>query len=284
MAVVSVTQRTPESGELGPTRSLTEEYLVITDSADDTWLTVCTAAGIPQRGSVYGGGSFLLGNPVVERIRATKSEENPKVWYVTVDYETTTLTTSEPLPQDPREWPAKIVVRSQAYTFDAVDDVAGTAIKNSAGEPLSIPVKGLALTFSVQKYFSSNRTAELMPLIATKPAKVNAAPFFGLPAESVLLSGWATQKTTINGYEVWEENFEFEVADTFHVELLDAGYYQISPSDPTKLALIKDAEGQPVPSPARLDGFGAALDADEDDVFTEYVIYPTANYGVFGLE
>lgn len=264
---------------------ITEGYRVVSDTMNENPRVVRAAPGLPARGSTYGGGSFLSGDPICSSIRATKNEENPKWWDVQVVYRTAgDFTTSSPPAENPLDRPTVYSSGISSFTFDAVDDEDDEAITNSAGEPFNPPpqVLGLQGSFTATKYFDRDRLLDFYTLCGPrKAAPVNSAPFHGFPAGKVILVDWKSDPVVENGYQVWKEVFQFAVADQWFFNILNAGYYEIVSGE---RVLIRDKEGQPVSAPVLLDAAGAKLDPGDTPIYRQYYIHREFNFSAFGLE
>lgn len=267
------------------TRSLTETYLVVADSAQVGALEVSGTSGLPVLYQTYQfGGELDLGMKVV-RVNPERSSISPFEWKVTIEYANETKYDVATVPESPLERPPEVsldfeeaTVPIQGFYNDSGTDVAyESAVQNSAGAPTDeIPERRDArLVMRITKNYSSLDLATYLDINNS----INEDTIFGADPRTLRLV-LSAQKRREEGITYWSVSFEFRHnPETWDYRFVDRGPYE---NDAGTLLWFRDeTTGDQINK--LLDGEGLELGAGEDPVFLTKTIYKVRSFGQLGL-
>jgi hypothetical protein len=196
------------------------------------------------------------------------------VWLATVNWGVwdplTHTSTGDPIDQPTR-------VFFEAQTFEEICDVDkdGNPICNSAFSPFDPPVTR-DRTRPVIRVVRNEATFSDSTILAYAD-KVNSDVVETVyPARTLKCSAPTAEKkfAQFTGNEYYEVTYVLHYNEkTWDKSILDAGYEELDPADDTKRRKILDDSGQPLSSPAMLDGSGHKLPAPIDHTDVNYMTF-----------
>lgn len=252
-------------------------FVVLTDDADDGPATVLAAAGLPTLGTAYSTPSESDAGAFVQGRTPNQDPDNPLVWRVDIEYN------SHPV-FDFNENP---FLRAPIFTFSSERqerfvrvDRDGTAIQNSAKQPLDPPLSYMSIIPVIK--ITINKLSFSYPLVATIQDCINISTWQGFAPRTVLASlevkqlregiyvGWTFDWILRVKYDGWNPT-----------RVLDAGWYSLRGTagsgsgavGPQRLTQNRDAWGQPLSQQSPLDGTGHQLPPNGIPVYLEFDFY-----------
>lgn len=253
----------PGSG-LKRVRTYTQNWVVHSDSAEDTEPAILSVDGMPRIADEhpYDPGAFVKAKEANRRSEALLDEDGETkvwVWDVVVEYSSDASSTTSPIYP---ETPAKISYGFDRLMLPVTKDRDDKAVVNTASDPFSpplmvefpIPVKTIVVNLAdgdfapsmLLDYFMaiSNDTVEGFAAKCTQVQDIQASSEVWTDEDGVDHPYWqVTIKLAFNAFG-WQP------------ELLSQGYREINGDGDKKPILI---DGQPTQSPLPLDEDGAAL-------------------------
>jgi hypothetical protein len=234
-----------------------------------------TASDIPSVGDNHPSRSYTR----CKSISAVRDGKNACLWLVNVKWGSTTEgmtgTWDEHLEIDGVEF-----TQDAYFAFDATDGTTEIAVANSAGQAFdptltktfydseikinfcsrSVPVDAISACLGgINSDTVSFTVLGVAMSYAAKTLKLVAAPY---------------QTVYENGDNYWKIAYTIRYrADTWVDKVIDQGYATID-SDTGDLKIIKDADGNPLNAPAKLDGSGQQLDSGGDPVYLQFQVPP----------
>lgn len=284
MAIVSCNEISDRSytGELEKAqRKYTRTFRVVTDSVDDSVLTVTGAACIPVLGTAYITAQEADAGALMKRIDAKPESGDPLVWLVSCDYDT-----EVPDPDDqeesPTARPAKYKFGFEKVAVAIQQDLDGRSVTNSAGQPFLPPqeIEVTRPTISIEL----NKATFSYAFISNIMDCVNSVTWNGFPVGTVKVDSVEANSEHENNETFWKLNWQLSVnwEGWIPTKILDAGFYEIAPGTSSssyfssyipgsidssgwattgtqpRIRQIRDAFGSPLNSPQLLCG-GRAL-------------------------
>lgn len=281
MAITSITEESRgTSDQDGTVITARRVFKVISGANTDTTETARTATtatlSIPITGEFFPSSSALRARKIhVER------HEDPLVYMVTVDY-TNQLNLITPTP-NPLSAPPRIRWTFATSGLPINEDVAGRAIVNSAGQSfdreVEVDIDDLVFTMT-------RNEAAWSPIFAMQMmGRVNQLSFllrnFLINPGVARLRDFSASEENSSGVDYFEVNYVIHFrADGWLRSILDEGYVQIDPANPTsptQRLVIFDANGAPLNTPVALNGFGLPGNP-ATPTFLDFQVYREANF------
>lgn len=287
MAIVSV--REVASGRDGSLnnkgeRSYSRTFQVVTSDPLDGPLLVRTAAGIPQRGSIYATATEFDPGAKVKTVNPAQDADNPKVWTVRVEYDSVT----EDKPENPLDRPAEITWSAAPYSRVVWRDVDGKAILNSAGSyfdpPLEVDDSRPVLTIV-------RNEATYNPAVAIDyQDAINSDSWLGFAPRQAKVAKIEASSAIENDVFYWRVVREFHFRrETWAMSVLDQGRYEKRNDKPVPIKVYTE-NGTAIPNshvtdPVPLDGAGLRLTNPGPDTakFLTFKVYKERPFAAFNF-
>ena len=312
MAIISVNEKVAsrrgrESVD-GPEYDLT--FIVVVNKHSDDQIKVLAAPGLPRPGTPYTVGTSA--DYAALLFKRTPRQVEKYVWEVECRYDSVTF---DPEAGEPGEGgvtsrPTRITYGSMAwqevaeYTattseHNGVREINGDQpIENSAGQPFDPPLMRdhHDLTIQMQKFLplGGYDVLKVKDLIG----KVNNKPWFGLPAQQVMLTAATAANVTESNAEVVTSTTSFQVrvtVDAYFNETL--GWNPVRLLDRGRVAFAseadvdgentgettKDKNGVQTGAIVKLDGNGKQLHPSGRAVYLDFDKYETADFDGLNL-
>jgi hypothetical protein len=285
MAVVSCTEifegQDGEFNARGLSRRYTRNFSVKTDDGLDGAAVVVAYLSLPALYSSYTSGNDIDTAAYVDNVRAQRL--GPKLWHATVDYSTITPDAGQNV-ENPVDRAATVRWSSQSYQVPVTQDINGTPILNSAGDPFDPPVeredKRRILNYSRFENSYSQIFADLYE------NAVNEDVFMGADPGYCRCNHIHGERHYEKGAYTWKVDYEFEFRrEGYEIPVLDQGFRYLDSNDVAQT--IRDGQGTPVSSPALLNGIGGLLtdsasalffNVGAADAFLPMVSFPPAPF------
>lgn len=284
MSITSVNRVGFESSSVdADVLTVTERWLVISDSRSDTPATVLAASSLPSVGQAHDSISGIR----VRRVQPSQQDDASLFWDVRVVYDSQVSEADEPddptQPQSPLDEPLMMKLRTvnSEIPWDEGELSSGGGpipVQNSAGERFEpAPTRVVA---DLEVTIIRNEDTFPSTLLALTN-QVNTDLFIGIfPAYTVKFTGMDGEDkrdATIGRY--WTIRYQFTVRmwDDWRRKILDKGRHEL---DSGELVPFRDRDGRSIEK--LLDGSGAE---SASAVFLEYKNPEgeTAFDGVFGF-
>ncbi len=257
-------------------RSYTRKFEVITSGLADAY-SVKQATGIPRRGDVL----LTDTDARVKSVAPEQNDDNPYLWIVTVEYDTTTNPEQE---ENPLDRPAEVTWSFTQFQRIAEKDVNGEALLNSAGyyfdPPPEIDDSRPVLTITRNEpAFNASQAIDYQDA-------VNSDSFLGFePYQAKVANITATRQFEKVWY--WKVTYEFHFRrEQWTLEILDQGRWRAG----RKAIRQKNEAGTEIPGthvtdPVPLDGNGEPLaDPTPDNaVFLPFDVYKEREFSAFNF-
>ena len=291
MSVVSVTEekRWGEISYEGIRRF--RAFQVVTDDVSDDDVTVLAAALLPALYSYHpNDSSILCMQKTAERITANSRLQ----WKVVCTY---FIPEGGPdIAGDPWDLPPQISFKAVGYDR-AVDkayqvgDFRGAqslAIENSATMSFDPPVMQEEFNLMISIERNEEGAAFDPEDLYTYQATMNK---FLITVAGILITPWvgfmqdirATKAWTTDGTVYWKTGYDIVVDHATHEkQILDQGYYEADAAGPLPDP-IKDAKGNDMHEPSKLDGAGKVLAFGLPAVFLPFPTYWAQDWAPLGL-
>jgi hypothetical protein len=262
--------------------------------------------------TVAGGHPFLprLGeshpedfSAVVVKVSPEQQSEDPRLWRVTIEYDTqpsvpaaqqpTDADSGSEAPEEEKpgdkpenpterlpEWKVTFekTAEPRRYSQNATDPTTfDNPILNSAKLPFDPPVMVevarpvVAVTFNLPRF----SLVKAQNLVDT----VNKTTWRGLAPRVARLSGIEAGTEAENGITFWKVTYTFSIKwDTWDLRVLDCGYAEYQPADPghghpATWVKIRDPFGSEATEPVPLDGGGRRLTPGQPPVYLAFKVY-----------
>lgn len=232
-------------------RSYTRSFLLETTSRFDDAYDVGSNASLPLIGSAHpsDASAWCIALDV-------ECYEGWKSWRVTASY-----SSERAMAEDPTEDPAAISWDSEQFQTPLIEDNAGDAVVNSAGDPFDPPIMR----------DDSRRVATVVKNLATVPSWILSyqdavnSDSFTIDGVSVTAGQAKMQRVTVS--ELQERNgtpfrvVTFQIhfqRDGWNFRPLDAGFRELDGTD--RIQILNSGDSEPVNAPVPLNGSGAAID------------------------
>lgn len=183
---------------------------------------------------------------------------------------------------NPVDQPTRVFFESQTFEEICDKDVDGVPIMNSAYTRFDPPVTR-DKTRPVLRVVRNEATFSDSTILAYAD-KVNSDVVGAYPVRTLKCSAPTAEKkfSQDTGNQYYEVTYLLSYNEaTWDKEVLDAGYEELDPSDPTKRRKVLDGSGQPISTPALLDGEGHPLPPpiDEDNaVYLTFRVYEEIDF------
>lgn len=281
MGIVSVSERT--QGRNGPATfdgisDITRRFLVITDSATTSALSVRRATGIPTMGSQHPEEP----RAIVVKIDPQPVGEGRTTWEVDVTYSTKRVYPDINFARKPWNRRPQIRWGNYAYTEAVLYDRDNTPITNSAGDLVvpALQVERHNPTLTIVRY---ERRYDINNALLYVD-RVNYPSFLvcGLicRAEGALLTAFQGENVQVDGVECWQVTYQL-VFSADHVKtVLDQGFNVYTAG---KKGMAKDSYHKDVTEPVLLDGAGGRLSLGGTPQYRTWRVYPRADFQLLGL-
>jgi hypothetical protein len=248
-------------------------FYVRTDHDADSGLIVRSAAGVPQRHTLYYTQTEQDTGAYVRTHQERQLKSSRRDWEVDVHYDS--KQPDDQTDADPLLWQPKVAFRPEAYTVPVPGEIVQGTV-NSTGSPFAGAILNAAgdpienATMEVWRPTLVIMRNELMfyPALAVDfENAVNIDPFFGAwPRQARLLemSTPGRAKAKVNKVDVFYYPVTYRIVfkrETHDMIFLNAGpHYLTAPASSTasELAAFKDREGHPAKGLLAADG--TALD------------------------
>jgi len=260
-------------------RNYTQVWRVQTNNKWDDAATVLSSvsAGVPYRGLIYSGDNAAY----CTSVRARNEGSSPYWWTVSASFSTEREISDSPLDDTP-----EISWSTEQYQEPAVFDNASKGILNSAGDPFDPPLMRDVSRRVVQITYN----ASVVPtwLLSYQDA-VNSTAIL-IDNFPVAVREAKLQRLTVS--PVRERNdIQYRTVDavihlnkdTWRASVLDAGFREVDPDDPTKRRQItNDGDSLEPTVPALLDGSSSKITDPTvtSAVFLTFDIYPEVDFTV----
>ncbi len=214
---------------------------------------------------------------IVAATFTVEEKEEPEIWEAQVVYKLVLDPTTEP----------GVWRRSTGQNEVALDsDSAGTAYLNSALRPFDPPPTAPEpyLILVCQKNL---RTIDEAVIVESYLHHVNSEPYRGFDALLVYMADFGANPAYKFGTHYYECSFTFWVRKRgWGQRLLDCGFEEripaLLPGNPYRT--IRDSAGQPVSSPALLNGAGRKLASGSVPVFLDFAPCEEIDFNALGLD
>ncbi len=214
---------------------------------------------------------------VIATTFAVEEKEEPEVWEAQVTYKLVIDPTAEP----------GLWRRSTGQNEVALDmDATGAAYLNSAGDPFDPPPTAPEpyLIMSCQK---NRASIDENDIIENFLHCTNSVGYRGIGAGLVYLADFQANPAFRFGVHYFETTWTFWArARGWGQSLLDCGFrhWPGAPFAATVRRTIRGPDGQPVSSPALLDGSGRKLTPGSPPVFLPFTPCNSADFNSLGLD
>lgn len=206
---------------------------------------------------------------------------SPTIWLVEVQYEYNPNPLSQPVLY---EWDFVVTQEATGYGYKVTlqnpipDGSQVDAIVNSAGEPMDPPLMRDCYDLVVRV---RRNTASYSALLAKEYCgAVNSDSIWQHPPLTVRCNYWKASMQRAGALSYFEENLEFQFRYDltergtymgWWKRLVDMGFRIKGPNDPIGQELL-DADGNPISSPAPLDGQGGLLMPGQPYQYRTYLL------------
>lgn len=288
------------SAELQGERTYRRKLWASTSSALIGQLEVRFANSVPRLGDAYVSASGAFDSAAYcKRVSVRQRNESPYEWAIEAEYSTIpTTNTPGGSSQSPGSGPGAAPGESEMHPLSRPAEVrwgrrevvrvaeaallpAGNleAVRNSAGQPFDPPPE----KEEVRRTLTVVRNQASYDPVGTLLYEnaINLKAWLGFEKETVLCKGITADRQHEKGVFFQRVTYEFEInRRTWTKKILDAGYYELVAGE---LKLIRDKFGNPLSSPALLDGTGLKLPDGDDPVYLEFDLYDLADFSLLGL-
>lgn len=291
MGIVAVREihfgRTHQARATGQ-RTFTRHFQVQTDNPRTSQLQVRLATGIPRLFDIYNTGLESDNWCFVESIQVDQERNNLNTWYITVNYSSisTDPVYTRPLNQvagspgqgqptsSPTSEPDKYQWYSETVKKYVEKDIAGTEIKNSAGDFFNPPL-------SENRYILILKVTRQLatfdgPTMMQYKDCVNTYAWNGFPPYHCLISDINAQSQFQDNVSFWLVTFTFKIQPTIPwvpTKILDRGFYQKKAGSNVNVPIYSPTTAQPTTIPRRLDGTGFKLADTAPGVYLDFYLY-----------
>lgn len=245
-------------------RTYRRSWRVITDNVHTEQYEVLSAVGVSLFAS-YSADAYAL----VRLLRCEQKDDEPRLWMVEAEYATGQgqVTQRDPASEqqpNPTLRPSVVSWTNTLFQRPAVRDRNGNAIIMSTKEYPNPPVDvdDILTKLSIQRYEASFNESVAMAFMNS----VNSDWFFGAPPGTWKCLKFDARSHYENGFTSWDVTYEFEFRwQTWRLKVLDQSYHErirVGEDTPEvyRLSRIYTKEGEPVSSPALLNGDGRNLE------------------------
>lgn len=282
MSVISV-NRIDEGDQSGLTRDGRTAQLMwaVVVSSTDTAVVAEQASGIPSIGQSHPDDIYRYCTNISSARVSYGAVES--IFHVTATYSTVPY---EAQPDNP------LAARPQ-YSWSHIRvegiidvDVDGNAIVNSAGMPYDPPVTALRDIHAVMRV-TRNEAVYNEALALSFVGKVNSATYRGYAPGYVMVNdiNASSAEANVGGQTIQYAvvNYELEFSPTpFQISVLDAGFYEWD-NTTDRPKPITDEYGNPISSPALLDGNGLKAPYGDTGTFNAHNIFYSVNFGLLNI-
>lgn len=274
MSIVSTVElwdsRSGEQSWKGVVKYARKFRVVCSDNTDHT-TTILSSGSIPSRLQSHPSNAFAL----VESRKVSNDPADPRQYLVDVSYTSQFDQDPASTNEDPLSRPAIWSFSFERATKAVREDLDGNALDNSAGVPFDPPVE-VETSIPIIK-IDINKASFSYASIATLQDCVNDATWNGFAAGTVKVRGVEVKQQFENNQLYWSYSWTLAVKwDGWQAKILDQGFHELDDDGEPKL--IRDAFGNPLPHPSRLDGDGNKLESGEPSVFLDFTTCRTANF------
>lgn len=206
-------------------------WVVVTDDDDDLAITVLSYADIPDYGDTFAYGNDTDAYAICRRVTASRPDPQgaPKHWVVTAEFGRLGRTPDEPAdPTQPWTRSARWSIQQADYMAVFDEDVAGAAVRNSAGQRYDPPAEvERANTLIHVTYY---KAALKLSVLDQYRYSINNATFWGYAAERLRINQLVADEQEENGVNYWEVRVQVEAKaddgsgnNTWAKRILDEG-------------------------------------------------------------
>jgi hypothetical protein len=295
MAFTTVSKVKQGDYEIDPsngTITVSDEWLVISDTANDSYESVLTASGLPAQYSAHPSAGAVLKTYTVKQ-----DDNSEKIWHVFTNYDNLPGNQDRDQGEDPVNWPdrvsatgvpRKVVVSSWYFKtgFDTYQEQR-TPILNSVGMEFS----DLPLVDVYDQEVTIKRYVRPIPHAHfSYQGKLNSSTFTvrgkSYPKHTCRLRPIGYSDVITQGeLSHYEMTYKFVYNENgWDLWTPDMGLYEGDYAQGI-IKRIKDSENQPVSSPVLLDGNGAKIDMPtrDDAVILEGRVFEEADFNNLGF-
>jgi hypothetical protein len=254
-------------------RSYRQTLRVITDSAaDDQYTVVAAVSAVYPLYSAHASDSLALLKTI--RPRAT---EHPRRWEVELEWNTDT---EQEIELSPLNRPPTTRYSTEVVSRAVDEDLAGNAVRNSAGEPFEPPAE-LEVPRLVIQVQHNKESVDAPDIVANYLRRTNSVSWRGFAAGTVLLREFTADEEFEGGVYFFNTNWTFVVEpEGWLLRLLDHGRNYLSAG---ALVPVVDANGSPRADGGLLDGAGGLLAVGGTPVFREFTVFGEADFNDLAL-
>lgn len=281
------------------TRDYTRTFNVIVDSrliSPD--LILFATPGVPRRWEPYVSAAGTVdAYSICKDVEAKQDTGDPYTWRIKASYSNAVQRPDINVVENPLLRPAEIEWDSVAVTRPAWTDRDGFAIYNSSYErfdpPLEYEEDRLQLTIT------RNQLAyDALGYLKFKNA-VNKKAWFGFAPGRVRCMGIKAKRAFEAGFFHWPTTYTFQIRvqldedeqnpndpeaskNAWAYKVVDRGYMVLD-DDSEPIHMRDRRTGQPLATPALLDGDGGRLPAGEEPVYLTIHLFPQRDFNALGL-
>ena len=260
------------------TRTYTRVFKLKTDSKNDGAYTVGSNASLPTIGSTHPDDASAW----CRRLRVENTDPFAG-WTVTAEYSSELELTTNPTLQ-----PAEITWDSEQFQKPVLFDNTGDAVCNSAGGLFDPP----AMMDDSRRVVTVQKNLSAVPAWILDYQDAVNSDQFTVDGVVIAIGTAKMQRVSVGAEDIRNGTTFRQVTFTMHlqrdgwtVDILDAGFRKIDPSDSTKRVAISLDDGTEPSTPALLDGSGGVLSnpSPSTAVFKTFNAYKTRTFSSLPL-
>jgi hypothetical protein len=230
-------------------------------------------AALGGLGAAFSYGADSDPNAFLNSVNVRQVSDDGATWEATASY-SANENNNNPFVLEP-----EISIDWQLYDIALDRDVAGTAIRNSAGDPFNDPLYRQK-SYPIIKATLFEQTYPLTTAFALADT-LNDSEWNGMASGTVLAKApRSVRVSTVSGY-AWQTSYEFYYQpDGWNASVLDNGFHYLDSSGERRKILVDD---EPTSQPLPLDGDGNLLSPTGVPVYREFQIFPTTSFSAFNI-
>jgi hypothetical protein len=293
MALLDAAEMTGRTRDIDALQGYRREYIrhwwVLSNNPNEDPVAVSNYGEIPTLGDSYPTDSRAY--CVHKSARQGTPEKERLKWTVTCKYATLTKEQKRRIDfPNPLDRPYEISSNFQTFTVICEKDIHGDVITNTVGQQFDPPVEkdDSRKVLTITKNYATHSGA----LGLAYQNAINSDTFLGAAPKTLRLRNISEhnefEEYEVNGtpieVEFWRRTYEFEYkADEWTAKPLNQGRYQLESGE---LAVIEDADGNPVQDPVPLTTAGVAIakaSLPGAAVFLDFDVYNELPFSALGI-